>query len=359
MPVPSDTTGTVSAATADTLTDDSQAWTVNEHAGRSVASKCGAWDTSAHVAGNDQTTLTVKSWSKGIPDIGADYVISGSAILLATPDGPADKRNREEWLLLATITLGDIDAATVLWNEHAPANLRGMLTGDGWKWDDETQTYISRHGQKMAGQDLKQLGQSFAHAIAHDIRADASEAAVGSKPLATWQTQMADTVKDLYVTEGAIASGGFANLTPEILDRIIGTPETPPGLAFSLDRLWQFSRDIESGVPRSNTEASITNRAEMYADASQGILEGVRVTSHAGATDEQGRRTFMYYRRLLGISQHCSDSEHAEGCIETAEAGYQLIGDLPEIGTCTCGASCNCSWEFSLVGPGASNASTN
>ena len=268
----------------------------------------------------------------------------------ATPDGQPDKRDRDKWLLLALISPGDIDAAEALWKDHAPPALAGMLTGDGWTWDAETQTYVSRHNQKMNGDDLKKLAILFALAVSGDLRSDASEMAMGLKPLEIWQQHTADTVKDLYVCEAAIAAGGFANLSPEILDKVTGTPDAPPGLAFSLDRLRQFAQDAADGKPGTNTEAAIINRASLYGDAGQGVYETVRVASHNAATDEAGRPHYLFYRRILGDAQHCRDSEYAEGCPSVAAAGWQEIGTLPEIGTCTCGPNCACSWEFSLTG---------
>jgi hypothetical protein len=109
------------------------------------------------------------------------------------------------WRLIGA---GDISAAQHLWESHSPKNLRGMLTGaDGWTWDDQQQSYLSRTGRKVGNSDLKTIALMFALAIEHDLRIETSNMAVGLLTLDEWQRRMADTVKDLNVVRGRVRGG--------------------------------------------------------------------------------------------------------------------------------------------------------
>ena len=77
------TQGLSTATTSSTLTDSSQAWTVNAYAGCWVQSYSGGFPTRALVASNTATALTVtpipgsnSNWDQGTPDVGREYVVS-------------------------------------------------------------------------------------------------------------------------------------------------------------------------------------------------------------------------------------------------------------------------------------------
>jgi hypothetical protein len=69
--------GTITAATATTLTDSTQAWTVNEHIGKTVRILSGASDgEDGVIISNTATELTVPTWDD-TPSAGATYTIGG------------------------------------------------------------------------------------------------------------------------------------------------------------------------------------------------------------------------------------------------------------------------------------------
>lgn len=283
----------------------------------------------------------------------------------AAPGGPPDDRARDAWLLLALLTPGDVDAANTLWRAHAPPSLAGLLDGTGgWSWDDQRQQYSSRTGRTLGGMDLKRLALLFAMAVEEDMRREASNMSVGIKPLATWERDMADLIKDVNIAEAALARGGLSNLDAPALARVSGLPAptpgqpilippavAPPGIAFSLDRLQSFAADVAEAVkPAMTSEDGIVARASLYAAASQSTFEDAKRESHRAARDGKGRALFLFERNILGEAQHCSNGEFTEGCIEVTRAGWSPIGTLPLPGLRTCGPNCACELIFSLVG---------
>ena len=259
----------------------------------------------------------------------------------ATPTGKPDERRRDEWLLLALIGIGDIEAARYLWETHVPRTLRGLPSGEGWEWDDQRQLYLSRTGRAVGGQELKSIASGFSLSVENDLRADASNMAVGTVPIDQWQRAAADTVKDLNIAEAAVAVGGFAKLSPKMLERVQGVPEQPPGVAFSLDRLYSFAHDVAEKAERADTEAAIVQRAGLYANASQTTFEDAKRESHKDATDDQGRPVYLYERNILGILRTNAKPGHGVhrrlSCSDDTEMGWRADWDssaLPGLRTC-------------------------
>lgn len=325
--------GFVTSATADTLTDSAQEWTSGEHAGRRVQSFSRGAKTVARIDANDQTSLTVGQWSNGVPDSGEKYVIYGTII---------------PFLILAT----DIAAARLLWKQDAPNQFKGLLDGSGgWKWDGHAQAYVSRHGHDVGGGDLKALSSTFAQQVEADMRSDASSMAAGITPLETWQRNMADSIKDLYICQGALAAGGFGNLTPAIVTAIAGDPGEPPGTSFSLSRLQGFTEDVEDEVQGVASEPAIIDRAALYADASRGTFENIKRISHMDARDPSGRLIYLFERNILGPTErHCRPGPFTDGCQQLTDQGWVPIGSMSLPGQRTCKMGCACSLEFSLTG---------
>lgn len=335
---PSRITGSITHATEHTLTDHIAHWKKDAWVGDRVYSTSNGRKTFAKVTGNDRNTLTVDDWSDGIPDPGATYEIEGITI---APD----------------ITPDDIALAIILWGDDAPRQFRGLLNagrgsggGDsnGWTWNPTTQQYVGPTGKPLSDEDLKNLSVLFAVSVEHDIRAKAEAVATGRLSIADFQNWLATTIKSLYTSLAALAIGGWRNLTSGVLSIIQGVIDHASGTSFSFARLQQFAQDIQDGT--NATVEAIVNRAGLYADSGLPIYEAARVESHANARDDQDRPLFLFYRNNLTPGDNCSDTEHAEGCVETTSAGWQLIGTLPEIGLRSCAMRCRCWWSFSLTG---------
>ena len=268
------------------------------------------------------------------------------------------KKDRDALMAIALLTYGDWEDARSLWEKHAAPAFIGLTDGNGFTWNDATQSYQTTHGRNIKADDMKRLALSFALAVEFDLQSAARIAAKDPLHKADQFGQdAARIIKAEYEAEAAIAVGGFSKITPAILQSIQGDVTQIPSLAFSIDRLSSFVEEMKNAT--AGTEAQIVARSALYGASGNGIYELARMASHANALDSKGRRTFLYYRNLLGVADHCRSTDFAEGCPDVTAAGFQLIGTLPEIGDRSCGPNCKCSWDFSLVGPASSAISEN
>lgn len=267
----------------------------------------------------------------------------------ATPTGEPDKRDRESWLLLALITASDFEAADLFWAAHVQPSRQAMLRlSAGWRWDAARQAFVSRTGQDVGGAALKRQATQLADEAEHDMRAEAQRVAVGELPIDEWEKRQAEDVKDLYLCCAALSAGGWRNLTPALQTLAEGSPGKPPGIAFSIGRLWDFAHGIASGDGQAGTEAMIARRAALYSAASSGVFENVRRESHRNARDEKGRRLYLYEKNILMPGENCIASDGTPGCIEETARGWVPLGTLSLPTTRTCAMNCNCSMDYAL-----------
>lgn len=143
----------------------------------------------------------------------------------------------------------------------------------------------------------------------------------GEITLQEWQGGMAQLIKETQLAGGALAKGGWAEMTAGDYARIAGR------IRFNYGKLRAFARDLETGaVP---ADGRILQRAGLY----------VRNT----------RRTFQQIRREEAIVRgatevrsirHASDS--CAGCLDMAALGWTdpvamiLPGDRDCLGNCLC-----------------------
>lgn len=262
---------------------------------------------------------------------------------------------RKKLLALAAVSSLTIAMAWRMWELHTPPELRGILTGNGWTWDDAIQGYRGRDGQVIAGEKLKTLALKISDSIKRDMRKQAWLLGLGI-PTFLWQYDFGSKVAGAFILMGALAAGGIEKLTPGMQRVILGSERKPGGLKYSISRLLRWRRQIdekrdgpdEADVepPGMTTEA----RAGMYSDSAHVVFENVRVMSHELAKIANGAKRFLYYRNLLSPADHCKDTQWTDGCLTVTEAGWQPIGTLPDIGARTCKNMCKCSWEFSYTG---------
>ncbi len=264
-----------------------------------------------------------------------------------TDTADQEKSDRDKWLLLLLlISAADIEAAKQLWLDHAPRGFRGLLTGEGFTYDSQRLVYVTDTGRDVSDRDIKRISILLAVAIAHELQRQAAYVADGSIPIADWQQQAAETIKDLFIVQGALAAGGFDQLTPEVLAVIMGNADAGTGLAFSLDRLRLFGLAIADKAPRADTPDAITLRASLYAETSNAIYEATRRFVAMNAKDDQGRPLFLFEQNVLGDPP----TAHCQECPDLTALGWVPIGTLPPPGSRQCAMNCYCSIEYSLTG---------
>ncbi len=245
----------------------------------------------------------------------------------------------------------DEDALLLFWQAHTSPAFAGILTGDGWKWSEADQNYVSATGTKFKSDDLKNLALLFISSVELQMEVDAKyltdEELRGDdyeKAVNAWQQQQQETLDDELTLLAALAVGGFDEMLDEDRATVQGMEPTDEnegsGLSGQFYYLQRFADELknrEAGTPKQ-----IIARAGSYADSGWPVYQAVAGDSHGRATDDKGRKLFLFERSVLGPNEnHCYNSKHAEGCIEASEAKWQSIGTLPKIGGRTCGQNCH------------------
>lgn len=147
----------------------------------------------------------------------------------------------------------------------------------------------------------------------------------GEISLAQWQLGMRDQMKAIHTTQGAIAKGGWAQMS-----------QSDWGAVGQISReqyafLQRFAIQIESGQQPLN--GTFLRRAGMYADAGRGTYwQMKRREAQAQGKGEE--------RRIRYPGDSCKT------CIEQANLGWQPVGVLNRIGDSECRTNCRCQFEF-------------
>ena len=148
-----------------------------------------------------------------------------------------NRKDRDALLALAVVSPLTISAAWRAWERSAPLALQGILTGNGWRWDSLIQGYRSTTtGQVVSGQKLKALALKISDAIREGMRKEAALLGVGL-PSDVFKHAFGLQVAGAFLVMGALAAGGFDNLTTAIQREIMGGERKPGGLKYSLGRL--------------------------------------------------------------------------------------------------------------------------
>lgn len=143
----------------------------------------------------------------------------------------------------------------------------------------------------------------------------------------------ADEIKLNFLANYAAAKGGFAQMTPEDYKAVEGMVKR------QFTYLERFMRQLDAN-PEALSQDALLNRLGMYAQAGREAYEQSRRISHKNAG-------FLYERNLTHALESCHSRKGKRGCSELSNAGWQLIGTLPNVGRRACYARCKCTLEYS------------
>lgn len=208
----------------------------------------------------------------------------------------------------------------------ARALVRARSRLSSYRWNEEAARYIAPNGRFVANDEIRrQLDRSLRNSEAR-IAELARELRAGTVPLDVWHTEMRVIVKDVHLYSGALARGGWAQLTPRDLSEISKL------VRVEYDHLYGFALKLSTGSMPLNGRVSVY--AELYGEAGRHTYELIRrqVMIEAGFTRE---------RNVLHPADHCVE------CIEMTARKRVLIGSLIPIGDRICGRNCRCSIEYS------------
>lgn len=181
---------------------------------------------------------------------------------------------------------------------------------------------------------LMQFGRASARTASEDLIA-------GEITIDQWAIRMSTMVRSLMISQGVLAYGGAANLTPErlaIIEELINNQQTQ-----YLDKFVESIRrgDIEIGP-------AIISRSELY--ALPGWPAYAKLERQREIADGIG-----FERRILGDSvESCPD------CIDYADQGWVEAGTLPDIGQeSQCSYGCRCEFLYSSTLPHGEDSEDN
>ena len=208
---------------------------------------------------------------------------------------------------------------------EAGAVIAGATTGALYYWDPVRKRYVSSSGRLVGYKRVKGVAKELLKDAKEAILEDAKLVANGRIKVKLWQVRHARHVKNMQLSQMALARGGWAHITPadlKLMERI---------LRFQMSRVEAFAADIASGKLR--TTAGILQRAGYY--------------------EESARHTFWHFVRQ-NASELKMDRERnitmpgetCKGCAEAEDKGWVPLGTLVPIGSRDCGPRCRCVLQF-------------
>jgi hypothetical protein len=191
----------------------------------------------------------------------------------------------------------------------------------GYTWDDDAARYRNALGRFVSERTVRnELDQTLRNVATH-VDELGRELLAGSRSLESWQQEMRDAVKSTHLLSGALAKGGWAQLTPADYGRIGNR------IRREYDFLNGFATEVALGVQPLNGRLLV--RARLYAQSARSTYERVRQAEMiAAGFDEE--------RNILGPADHCTD------CLFMSVIGWQPVGTLIPIGERQCGPNCRC-----------------
>ncbi len=204
-----------------------------------------------------------------------------------------------------------------------------MLFGIGW--NAVAGRYVDLvTGQFVSAQETRDILDAVMDGARLDMKDLALQLQSGTISLEEWQLAMRADIKAIQTASGALANGGWAEMSQADWGAVGRMTRT------QYEYLDKFANQIFAGDQPLN--GHFIQRVDLYGQSGRGTFEEMRrryETINNGMTDEC---------RILAEADHCN------GCLEQASRGWQPIGTLDPIGAEECSNNCHC--EFSYRGPG-------
>lgn len=146
----------------------------------------------------------------------------------------------------------------------------------------------------------------------------------------TWQIESMSLIKQTHLLGAALEKGGWNQLTQSDFGRI-GSIVKGEYKYFN-----NLVSQLESGQQR--LDGTLDSRMRLYGQAG-------RDTYHVFEREDRFTQGYDLERRILHGRDSCKTSKRP-GCIDEAAKGWQEIGKMVPIGSCTCLSNCRCSVSY-------------
>jgi hypothetical protein len=208
------------------------------------------------------------------------------------------------------------------------AQIRSFSRAGGYRWNQSAGRYIAPNGRFVSNAEIRRQLDLSLRTSELRIAELTQELRAGSISLDAWHAEMRVAIKDIHVYSGALARGGFAQLTQKDLGRIGQL------IRYEYDRLYGFALEISTGAVK--LDGRLSDRATQYGEAGRHSYELIRrqVMIEAGMTREWN---------VLHPADHC---EGVGSCIEQTARGKVPIGSLIPVGDRRCLRRCHCTIEY-------------
>lgn len=241
-----------------------------------------------------------------------------------------DKKNRDLWLLL--LLLLDDGEAQAVWANYVPQTFAGLVSGDGFVWNPQTQTYRSNSGTTVNANAVQRIVVAASHALEIEIETKLASAGQSPDAIERWRDDAMDELASMYVAAAAVGVGGIDNLTDDFLAGAVNAA------ALARESLEQIAEGLQSGAV---SEPQAVNRAGMNAQQANAVFQDARRKSHRDAADENGVAIFLKERNVMTEGAlHCTE------CPLLSARGWVDIGTLPIPGARECRSNCKCHLEY-------------
>lgn len=153
-----------------------------------------------------------------------------------------------------------------------------------------------------------------------------SQVAQGTLTKAAFAKAFREEVKDEVIRQYIAGRGGVGSMTSSDWGRV----------GSIVKEQYKYAKGFEA-VLDDLSEAALTNRASLYAQAAGAAFE----YGHKAAILDSGRFKEEFWE--LGDAEHCSD------CIQLNAKGWVPIGDLgtvPRAGSTACMMNCQCQLKY-------------
>lgn len=194
-----------------------------------------------------------------------------------------------------------------------------------FKWDPRAQRYRDGRGRFVPRTQVVGALEKTLEKTRRRLQEVALDLRAGNLTVGRWQQATRALVKDLHLYSGALAKGGWDQMSPADWGRL------GPRLKAQYQYLDRFAAQVASGeVP---LDGRFLQRVDLYGQSGRGTYWKTRgkAQEEGGATEEQS---------ILNPADHC------EECLSEAARGWVPIGTLVPIGERICKANCKCEFEY-------------
>jgi hypothetical protein len=193
-----------------------------------------------------------------------------------------------------------------------------------YKWNDTAGRYRGPDGRFISFSRVRFVLDDVIDGNERDMVNLAMSLREGRITVTEFQRQMRGYLKDIHVSSGALAKGGWAQLSHADLGRI----------GVRVKEQYKYLDNFAGELARADVfDGNLVRRTRLYAQSG-------RITYHRIQREEMRKRGYTEEKNVLAQVEHCKE------CVAEAKRGWVPIGTLSLIGTRICKSNDRCYIEY-------------